>query len=180
MQKIKDEKGITLSVLIITIVVMSLLSVPVIVNLPNISSRQNYEDFCNDITKLGESISQVYDLNADFSTSDGYIGPKFSGDLTFLNNSQDGANVKNPNDGDLYYVIDAVNLNKKLNNYNISLGNLQYGENYNVSSSSTITSGKYYIINAKSRTIYYPEGIQYDGQTYYRYPGSFVNVKVSK
>ena len=112
MQKIKDEKGITLSVLIITIVVLSLLSVPVIVNVSNISSRQNYEDFCNDITKLVESVSQVYDLNVDFSTTDGYIGPKFSGDLTFLNNSQDGVNVKNPNDGDLYYVIDAVNLNK--------------------------------------------------------------------
>ena len=77
MQKIKNEKGITLIILIITVVVLALISVPVIVNTTDISELQVYTYFKGDIDKLRESIEVTYADMTDMSS----IGPIYTGNL---------------------------------------------------------------------------------------------------
>ena len=52
MQKINNEKGITLVILVITIIVLILISVPVVVNTVEIFELQNYTNFKSDIYEL--------------------------------------------------------------------------------------------------------------------------------
>ena len=81
MQKIKNEKGITLIILIITVVVLALISVPIIVNTTDISELQVYTYFKGDIDKLRESIEVTYADMTDMSntTSSRNFHPGFPG-----------------------------------------------------------------------------------------------------
>ena len=167
MQKIKNEKGITLIILIITIVVLILISVPVIVNTTDVQELQRYSYFKGDIDKLRETIETTYMHSTDLST----IGPLYTGDLSFLNLKQGDETVKNPNDDSYYYVISLNELNSHVN----SQISLKYGEG---NKQENYTNNQYsgdnvYIINAKSKTIYYTNGIKYKDVTYYRLPESF-------
>ncbi len=167
MQKIKSERGITLLILIITIVVLALISIPIIVNTTDISELQRYTYFKGDIDKLRESIETTYADLDDLSS----IGPIYTGDYSFLSYVQGSDQVANPNDGNVYYVISLSNLNSYMN-AQISLkygsGNKQKTYENNEYSGSDV-----YIINEQSRTIYYTSGVEYKGVTYYRLPENF-------
>ena len=186
MQKIKNEKGITLIILIITVVVLALISVPIIVNTTDISELQVYTYFKGDIDKLRESIEVTYADMTDMSS----IGPIYTGNLNFLDNNQNGDLVRNPNDSDNYYVISL----KELNSHLEAQIDLRYGEGNKIDNyaSLDINQGKdqndtsivqyeyqgndTYIINAQTKTIYYTDGVEYDGERYYRLPEDFTEV----
>ena len=121
MQKIKNERGVTLLILMITIVVLALISIPVIINTTDIAELQRYTYFKADIDKLRESIETTYADMDDLSS----IGPLYTGDFSFLNNVQGNDQVGNPNDGNIYYVISLTNLNLE-NNYAVFLLNLSF------------------------------------------------------
>ena len=116
MQKIKSERGITLLILIITIVVLALISIPIIVNTTDISELQRYTYFKGDIDKLRESIETTYADLDDLSS----IGPIYTGDYSFLSYVQGSDQVANPNDGNVYYVISLSILNSYINTYFVS------------------------------------------------------------
>lgn len=165
------EKGTTLTVLVITIAVLSMIAGTATMKITTILETDKYTKFKNDLTSLNESISQIYG-SAD---SIAQVGPIYSGDTgssSFLYKQQgDGRTVKNPNDGSVYYVINADKLNTDLQNkFNIHLTTLNYGSNnYGISSTSTSSSlTNVYIINGKTRTIYYTAGVEYKGSKYYR------------
>ena len=167
MQKIKNEKGVTLLILVITVVILALISIPIIVNTTDISELQQYTYFKADIDKLREAIETTYaDMN-DLST----IGPVYTGDFSFLDKVQGNDQVGNPNDSNMYYVISLSNLNSYVN-AQISLrygeGNKQETYNGNEYSGTDV-----YIINEQSKTIYYEDGVEYKGITYYRLPETF-------
>lgn len=167
MQKIKNEKGVTLLILVITVVILALISIPIIVNTTDISELQQYTYFKADIDKLREAIETTYaDMN-DLST----IGPVYTGDFSFLDKVQGNDQVGNPNDSNMYYVISLSNLNSYVN-AQISLrygeGNKQETYNGNEYSETDV-----YIINEQSKTIYYVNGVEYKGITYYRLPETF-------
>ena len=111
MQKIKSERGVTLLILMITIVVLALISIPIIVNTTDISELQRYTYFKADIDKLREAIDATYADMDDLST----IGPIYTGDYSFLSKVQGSDPVANPNDGNVYYVISLTNLNSYIN-----------------------------------------------------------------
>ena len=143
MQKIKNEKGVTLLILVITVVILALISIPIIVNTTDISELQQYTYFKADIDKLREAIETTYaDMN-DLST----IGPVYTGDFSFLDKVQGNDQVGNPNDSNMYYVISLSNLNSYVN-AQISLrygeGNKQETYNGNEYSGTDV-----YIINKK-------------------------------
>lgn len=181
----KNEKGITLTALAITIVVLMMIAVPTVVNVSQVGEADKFTKFKDDITNLNESISELY--GSDVTLSESNIGPAYTGTTNFLNYSEGNVDnpseaVKNPNDNDKYYIINvnrlASNLSTKLG---ISFKNLTYGEgNYNISKSTEDV----YIINAQSRTIYYPKGINYESSStgkkyiYYRLPGSYTEINV--
>lgn len=167
MQKFKNERGVTLLILVITILILALISIPIIVNTTDISELQRYTYFKSDIDKLRECIETTYVDMEDLSS----IGPVYTGDFSFLNRVQGNDQVGNPNDGNIYYVISLNNLNSYMN-AQISLrygsGNKQESYDGNEYSGSDV-----YIINELSKTIYYTSGVEYKGVTYYRLPESF-------
>ena len=167
MQKIKSERGVTLLILMITIVVLALISIPIIVNTTDISELQRYTYFKADIDKLREAIDATYADMDDLST----IGPIYTGDYSFLSKVQGSDPVANPNDGNVYYVISLTNLNSYIN----AQISLKYGTG---NKEETYENNEYsgtdvYIINEQSKTIYYTSGVEYKGVTYYRLPESF-------
>ena len=169
MQNKKSEKGITLIALAITVMVLSAISIPVIVNIPNISQFNKYTKFKNDIDILREGISIAY-FDKDIKT----IGPRYEGSLNFLSGSQNGQTIKNVNDNANYYVININIVNEHLK---VNMNKLNYGEgNKNTGTDSYSGTTDVYIINEASRTIYYVKGIQYNGEKYYRLSEEFSNV----
>ena len=167
MRKLKNEKGITLIALVITVAVLSMISIPVVVNMTGMNEFDEYAGFKEDIDILREAISIAY-YNKDIGT----IGPKYEGNKEFLNETQNGESIKNTNDNNVYYVIDVKKVNKNLS---VNMETLKNGEgNKNVSSSETYNgSDDVYIINEQSRTIYYAKGISYKGKKYYRLSENF-------
>ncbi len=167
MQKIKSEKGVTLVVLMITVIILLLISVPIIVNTTDVQELQRYSYFKSDIDKLREAIETAYMDSSDIMT----IGPRYVGDESFLDGMQGNQEIRNPNDNAYYYVISL----KNLNSYTDSQISLRYGSG---NKQETYDNNEYngsdvYIINANSKTIYYTPGIEYKGTKYYRLPEKF-------
>lgn len=169
MQKNKNEKGITLIMLVITVVVLGLLSIPTVYKVQDIIKVDTLAKYKDDLTVLAETVSQVYSQDEDLSQ----IGPKYTGSITMTD--------KNPNDDANYYIIDVTKLNSDLNRkVGITMRELNYGEsNYNVSQNGSGVTKDTYIINGQSRTIYYLNGFyNSNGETIYRYPGDFTSIEI--
>lgn len=166
MKKLKSEKGITLVLLVTTLIVLAMITVPIVVNTSNINKVKNYTLFKDDMDVLRESIDIAYRANSDISS----IGPRYTGSLNMLNGNQGNTKIINDNDNDVYYVIELKNLNEKLT---AKIKNLNYGErNKDINNTSTDV----YVINEQSRTIYYLDGILYNDILYYRLQEEFSNV----
>lgn len=173
MQKIKleNEKGITLLILVVTIVVLILISVPIVINTTELRELQDYTDFKADIDKLRESVETTY---LDSTLAITQIGPKYTGNLDFLNGNQNGKVIKNPNDNSNYYVINLRELNSHMG-AQIDLNNGEGNKlnNFVAGVYSSYNGTDAYIINEQSRTIYYTDGVEYKGERYYRLPEDF-------
>ena len=184
------ENGITLVALAVTVVVLMLIAIPCIVNVKTVTETDKFAKLKSDITSLKESVSQLYSDSEDISK----IGPKYTGDTAFLTSKQGEIGnetdiVKNPNDNNVYYIINVTKLKRDLkSNFGITLAHLNYGSNnYGISTLTTeLNKEKVYIINDKSKTIYYTEAIEYESQSsgkkykYYRLPEDYSNISVSK
>lgn len=170
MQKIKEESGITLVVLVITIIVLTLISVPVIIKTAEVSETQRYSDFIGDIRRLNESISQLYNLDSDLSQ----IGPVYNAERKFIEQ-------RNSNDNSVYYIIDCDKLSTDLKDkFNIEFKKLEFGNNNYDIDRSNLKTTDVYIINQQSRTIYYSEGIIYKDMRIYRMPEHYTSISVEK
>mgnify|MGYP004629449965 FL=1 len=190
----KQESGVTLVAMAVTIVVLMMIAIPCIVNIKTVSETDKFTKLKNDITNLEESISQVYGENDNISK----IGPKYTGDtgsssFLYINQGEIGAQktskdvVKNPNDKEDYYVIDASKLKWNLKSkYGIELADLNYGNNnYGITTLTELNTKDVYIINGESRTIYYTEGVKYKSGAsgkeyiYYRLPEDYTKVTMN-
>ncbi len=173
MQRLKNEKGITLIALSITVFVLSLISVPVVVNMTNIHQFEKYTKFKDDIDNLRESISIAYH-NKEVTD----IGPKYDGNKEFLKGTQNEKQIKNVNDNENYYVISIEKVNKGIHadmpELNFGTGNQSL--NSNTGTYSSEETDDVYIINEQSRTIYYVKGVNYNGEKYYRLNEDFSDV----
>ena len=186
MQKIKGEKGITTIALVITIIIIAVISVPIAIKTSHLQQVKAFTNFKNDITNLDEAISSLYGPDGDISE----IGPIYA-DLhsptpdflgRYNGSSESGESVRNGNDDHTYYIIDIKKLKRDLNSsVNMKLGDLNYGktmltEGYSTTEVYTGDTSDVYIINLKSRTIYYPDGKKCGNAVYYRIPEHYTTV----
>lgn len=112
-------------------------------------NTKNLTNLYADLKSLNDKIAVYYNSYGELPVKE-----KFTG-------SYDFAIVANPNDdADLYYVID---LNKL--------------ENLLLTKKISGTGDDVYIINEKTHTIYYPEGVSLDGEIYYRLPGEYTKIE---
>ena len=184
-----NENGITMTALVITIIMIIIISVPLIVQINNPNKLNALDKLKRDLVNLKESVSIAYEISINFDTYDvnayNYIGPKAPSSLVekLKDKTQESVQVINPNDTENnYYIIDFDKLKSVLSSkYNMDFDKPYYGkENSNLSGKSksdleSITDDVY-IINNKSRTIYYVKGIEYEGETYYRYQENYTEI----
>ena len=109
MKKLKSEKGITMVALAVTIIVLSLISVPIVINTSRIKEFDSYKKLKDDIDTLRESISTAF-----FEDDISKIGPVYNGSLDFLGKKQNNETVKNSNDNNVYYAINLEAINSRL------------------------------------------------------------------
>ena len=142
----QKNRGITLTVLVITVIIMLIIISTVSYNSWEALQIKNFNKLTTDIDLLQDRVL-IYYSNY--------------GSLPILeNNSYTKQQIGIPEDqisskdGDKYYVINLEQLD------NVTLN---YGRGYkNIENSKDI-----YIINETSQVVYYMQGIEYDGKVYY-------------
>ena len=145
---IKNEKGITLTSLVLTVVLILIIGGMMGYYSTSGLKMQKINNMYSDIEQIQTEVDTYYLKNNEL--------PILSFNINFVNSA-------NPNDSSEYFVIDLA-----------KLGNLRlnYGKEFeNIKSSNQL--GNYtdvYIINKQSQTIYYLKGIEFEDKTYYTKP----------
>ena len=165
MKIMKSETGVTLIALVITIAVLSILSFTVVANIDGLSSARNKANFEEDVNKLTEAVEQYFARQGELPIANAYTN------VSMLQS------IKNTNDNASYYVLDIIRMIEY---------NLHYGKDYlaikQLDATADVSSyTDVYIINKASHTIYYPKGIEYDGEIHYSLKNTYskVNIPVS-
>lgn len=153
MNKLKNNKGITMIALVVTIIIMAILLTVVNYGSEKGLEMKELNNMYADILILEEKISLYY-LNK------GELPLK---DSTKTINVNDTIKASNPNNNSEFYEIDISKLN------NVSLNNMKDSRN----------SSDRYLINKQSHTVYYQKGVRLDGKVYYTIPEDYVEIDLS-
>ncbi len=159
-KNIKSKKGITLVTLSIAIIIMIIITSTLIFNISTGIKVKALNDMYHDIEKIKDKVDLYYSKYRSIPI----LKQKYenTGNIVSIN----------PNDNDEYYVIDLEALE------NITLA---YGKDYEKykSNPSTILTDLY-VINARSHTVYYIKGIQFDNQMYYTIPEESTKIELGE
>lgn len=152
--KLINNKGITLTSLVITVIVMVIITNVLLYNLSSDISVTYLRDMQNDISNLREKISLYYAKNGKIPAN-----REYSND-TNLNNINSRSTAI---DTGKFYVIDLKALDNLTLNYGIDYKNIE--DNWSQTQINALSD--LYIINETSHNIFYVEGIVVDDQTFY-------------
>lgn len=137
---IKEQSGITLVVLVMTVIVMLILTTTVLIGTYGYRDIKKSKDLLNDLENLGEKVNIYYEKNNKLPVSD-IITDNV---VTLLGDS------RNANDGGSYYKIDLG----LLDNIVLTYGTGKFDKDY-------------FIVNEQSHNVYYFAGLKINNQTYY-------------
>jgi len=138
---LKNQKGITLISLIITIIIMAILAGAVVTNIDIGTDIRNYNYMCADIELLEAKIRTYYNEHGSLPTTGNVISnPNLNGQASTKDNGN-------------YYAIDIRNAL-----YNITLN---YG-------AGTIANKDIYIVNEQSHEVYYLKGAYFENTLYHK------------
>ena len=152
---IKNEKGITLTTLILTIVLILIIG----------GMMGYYSTSGLNLKRINNMYSDIEQIQTEVDTY--YLK---NNELPILNVNVSFSKYSNPNDNSEYYVIDLSKLgNLKLN----------YGKKFeNIKSRNNLENyTDVYIINKQSQTIYYLKGIEFEDNSYYTKPIEYKEIK---
>ena len=162
--KKRGEKGVTLIALAITIAVLAILGFSITANLDGLKDTKNKTNFEEDMYKLSEKVEQYYARYNRIPVLNEYKNTSM-----FIND-------KNINDSSTYWVLDVARLGITSLNYGLDYAPIKKLED------TTADVSQYtdvYIVNKASHTIYYPEGVEYDGKINYTLKNNYSNVNVT-
>lgn len=154
---VKNNKGITLVALMVTVIVLLIITTAGISTTLDRFELNDYKKMKSDLELLEDKVSDYYLKYEGLPMkrlSDGNIEAfsytEYINGLTNVNQEP----AINANDNDIYYIIDLE-----------ALGNitLNYGKDYK----ENLDKDDFYIINEQSHTIYYVKGVEMDGVTYH-------------
>lgn len=161
MIKLKNNKGVTLIVLTVTIIVLLIIISITIYNSKRQLAIKNVNNLYSDIESISTKVSDYYLKNNSLPIfeNNAYLNNASQLQLLFKSNGGVGELI-NPNDDGPYYVINL----SKLENLT-----LNYGRDYkNWADDSTFqTYQDLYIINGVTLQIYYPLGIKFNDEVYF-------------
>ena len=147
MNKIKNESGITLIALTVTIVVMMILIIGISAVMTTNIEIENYNKVKEDIVALTEAVKLYYLQNNKLPIVE-------TPPISRLNIPTKDIN---PNDNNRYYYIDTSLLTDV---------QLNCGEG-NTNKTYTSSDNDLYVLNEKSLTVYYLKGAVLDGKKHY-------------
>jgi type II secretory pathway pseudopilin PulG len=161
MGNLRNSKGVTLLVLTITIIVLLIITSITIGNFQNQLGKKNLNNLYSDIEAINTKISEYYLKNNSLPIyeENAYMNNSSQLKLLFKTNGGKGTLI-NVNDENSYYVINL----SKLENLT-----LNYGREYDKWDNNS-TYEKYqdlYIINEVTHQVYYPNGVKYNGKSYF-------------
>ena len=159
-ENIKTSKGITLVSLVITVAVIIIVASTTIFTSYNRFEINNLNRMYNDIELLSSRVANYY---LKYGTLP-IVRDNENNAIEYGNPISIEAN-RNVNDNEIYYIIDLSALEDISLNYG-----MEGYENPN-------TTDDVYIINELSHSIYYVQGIELDGITYYTYENDINIVK---
>ena len=140
----KNNKGITLITLSITVVLMLILTTVISTGLNSFMETQKKSKFESDMKSLSEAVTQYFGGNKKLPVLDEFTGSLYNIEKAGELNPRDSNNP--------YYYLDLSGMYIA----NLNYGNKKDGNDQDV-----------YIINSGSQQIYYLDGISYDGKTHY-------------
>lgn len=145
MNKIKNEKGITMIALVITIMALATLAITILTNTRSMVNIKNMTELEKDINNLKQKVSSFYNEYGEIPASIEYTNIEVLANL--LNTKEEESK---------FYVIDLQALQGL---------SLNYGKDYeHVKNTDTETADKYtdlYIINKVTHNIFYMDGVRY-------------------
>lgn len=154
-----DNRGITLVTLSIAIIIMLIITSTLIYNITTGTKVRTLNNMYQDITKLKDKVDLYY---SSYNTIP-ILETKYE-NVTHIQSI-------NPNDNDVYYVIDLESLE------NVRLNYGKEYETYKTNPSKDLTD--LYIINERSHSIYYVKGIEFDNRIYYTIPGEHTKIETN-
>lgn len=176
----KNNKGITLISLVLTVIVILIITSAMIFNTKNQLEMRKIQNLSNDIETLNSKVDEYYLKYGELPKLCNYTDSEsknFKNREDFEKSLQDKAkeqnlrlnNEINANDGDDYIVIDL----ERLGNLTLTYG---YDEEYNTvkESKKIMNDGEhiedeFFVINVKTHQIYFPHGIFADNVMYYMF-----------
>ena len=183
---IKENRGLTLVSLILTVIIILIITAAMIYNTKNQLQMRTIQNLKNDIETLNAKVDEYYLKYGELPKLSNYTYPndenvsdpvnkedfqailltKASGRNASLNGSI------NPNDGDEYIVIDV----EKLGNITLTYGYddeymhiKQVGNVVEYDEDPLIVESELYVINTKTHQIYFPHGIFVDDVMYFTF-----------
>lgn len=137
----KNQSGITLSILVITAIIILILTGTIVVSANQYLVTKKFINMENDIKILQESIPVYYEQNKTLPI----------GDVLTPEQSDRFNSHRNINDNNEYYIIDLT----LLPDLNLNYG---YGKE---------SSEDYYVLNTGSLVVYYLDGLTVNGKIHY-------------
>ena len=160
----KNNKGITMISLVITIIVLIIVTSITIYNGTAQLGIKRVNSLYADIDSISTKVAEYYLKNETLPVYDNlYVNNKQELEELFKKNGAT-TNITNVNDGDEYYVINLT----KLDNLTLNYGD-DYKDWTNTSTSDDLQN--IYIINSVTHQIYFPHGVR-SGDEYFfaRFP----------
>ena len=143
----KKNNGITLIILVITLIIMLLIVGTVAYEVTDNIKYSSLKNLYNDLELLEDKVNLYYVKYNDIPIIGEYDIANNS--TEFINNNEN----KNLDDNNVYYILDLEAIgNLTLNNYITGVGN------------------DVYVVNEDTHTVYYPKGIVAGEKTYYSLP----------
>ena len=156
MLNLKNNKGVTLVALSISIIIIGIILTVIVFSSRNSLKMRDLNNMYSDIRILEDKISIYYldynELPILGRLPNAQVNKMLSDTSKNPNNYKNGTMTK-------FYVIDTSKL------LNISLNNQESGK---------------YAINEQSHSVYYIDGVKVDDVTYYTIPKEYTNVDLLK
>ena len=153
---IRNQKGISLIALTVTILVLSIVTSIVVYNAKNNIEIREYKKLANDLEVLQNKIDMYYLKNEQLPVLNiNDVPVEYEGPTYYLSQKQS-------NDNDNYYIIDL----NSISGVTLNFGKDFYRINQNASNIDESMTDLY-IVNEQSHRIYYAKGIDTGDNKYY-------------
>lgn len=142
----RNNRGVTLLTMAIVIIIMFIILGTITFDIMNRSKMQKLDDLYNNLQILSGKINIYYNQYGTLPVKEEYTEV-----------SRIPSDILNPNDYGKYYIIDLNAIE-------------------NLSLMTNVKPENIYVINEVSHTIYFPSGVDIEGEKYYRLPEEYTKV----